>query len=112
MYRLELSEMLMKDLVEGSPNEKVISCIKDIIIKIEKYLLLIDDNSFIGKDFNYNDLAETIRDISKKEYYYAITRLDDYLLRGKSYQKPLSFYELYIIYSFLNGIILSNLVTD
>lgn len=109
MNRLELSETIMKGLVEGQLNDTVISHIKEIVIKIETHLNLnINNNSFIEEFFNYNDLAQTIRDISNEKFYYALTRLDDFLLRGKSYEQPLSSYELYIIKSFLDGILLSS----
>ncbi|WP_430510734.1 hypothetical protein [Gottfriedia solisilvae] len=107
MNRVELSNALLDGIREGQSKLEIINHIKFISSLLENF---IDgqkvQNDFLERNFAFNDLSQAIEEISKKNYYYALTHLDDFLLKGKSYYLAVSNYEIFTVKSILDAIIL------
>lgn len=112
MDRRQLCDSLFQEIKSTSTNAEIMNRLKTVIGLIEAHI-----NQHIGVDgtsadfienvtiLRYRDLTQAIEDIANRRAYSALTRIWDFLLKGKRYELPLGAYELMITHTFLSGLL-------
>lgn len=117
MDRKQLCDLLLNGISNSSTNVQVVEHANCVLKQLEGYIK--DNCGLVGwstdniehRLLSHMDLAEAIKDISDSKFYNSITRIWDFLLKGKSYELPLGVYELYITNLFLKGLLISSYST-
>jgi len=108
--RMELAHLLVGDLKEGSNNTLVLEHIKTILPVVTT---IFESKSkgerlFHNSLQNASDVAQAVQDIAAGRYFYALTRLEDFLLRRKQEETEVSEVEIFTIYTILTGMVLES----
>ncbi|MEK5528573.1 hypothetical protein MKX79_04145 [Viridibacillus sp. FSL R5-0468] len=112
--RSQISKLLMGDLVENTTNNEVIVHVKSILPQIKNICCqnnrfptyIPDTSSLFNIDFA-SDLSKAMVYVSNNQYYQALATVDGFLLSSINKNDILEKFEIYIIYTFFNGLLLT-----
>lgn len=113
MTRLELTNLIEGELNELASNDDVQKHLMSIIPSLINLAFQHNHYAFIFHQDTMTDLSrsddlqQAVFSITQMKYYHSITHILDYLLRYKDPQEPLSFMEIYLVYTLINSILFS-----
>ncbi|MFY0521081.1 hypothetical protein ACOMCU_25135 [Lysinibacillus sp. UGB7] len=109
--RLELSNLIEGELNEHASNDDVQIHLMSIIPSLINVVFQHNHYAFIFQQDTLTDLSrsddlqQAVFALTQMKYYYSITHILDYLLGYKEPKEPLSFMEIYLVYTLINSIL-------
>ncbi|WDV09301.1 hypothetical protein [Lysinibacillus irui] len=109
--RLELSNLIEGNLNYSSSNSEVQGHLIFIMPNLINLAFQQRNFTFIFQQDILTDLSrseelqQAVFSMTDKKYYDSLTHILDYLLRYKEPQEPLSFMEVYLVYTLVNSIL-------
>jgi len=111
LTRLELSNLIEGKLDNFSTNSEVQAHLMSIMPNLINLVFQQRSYTFIFQQDILTDLSrseelqQAVFSITHTKYYDSLTHILDYLLRYKEPHEPLSFMEVYLVYTLVNSIL-------